>query len=77
MKPVKTQLITLAKYIADKKLPDKAIDVMDVACARLRLKGVKDGKIDHDEIIHEISTNDRHQYRTTITKTSNQSKNVR
>ena len=44
-----------AKFIADKKLPDKAIDVMDVACARLRLKGVKDGKIDHEEIIHEIS----------------------
>jgi ATP-dependent Clp protease ATP-binding subunit ClpA len=44
-----------SKYIADKKLPDKAIDVIDVACARLRLKGVKDGKIDHDEIIHEIS----------------------
>ena len=43
------------KFIADKKLPDKAIDVIDVACARLRLKGVKDGKIDHDEIIHEIS----------------------
>jgi len=43
------------KFIADKKLPDKAIDVIDVACARLRLNGVKDGKIDHDEIIHEIS----------------------
>ena len=43
------------KFIADKKLPDKAIYVIDVACARLRLKGVKDGKIDHDEIIHEIS----------------------
>ncbi len=43
------------KFIADKKLPDKAIDVMDVACARLRLKGIKDGKIDHEEIIHEIS----------------------
>ena len=43
------------KFIADKKLPDKAIDVLDVACARLRLNGVKDGKIDHDEIIHEIS----------------------
>ena len=44
-----------AKFIADKKLPDKAIDVMDVACARLRLKGITDGKIDHEEIIHEIS----------------------
>mgnify|MGYP003124162834 CR=1 FL=1 len=43
------------KFIADKKLPDKAIDVIDVACARLRLNGVKDGVIDHDEIIHEIS----------------------
>jgi len=43
------------KFIADKKLPDKAIDVLDSACARLRLKGIKEGKIDHDEIIHEIS----------------------
>jgi len=43
------------KFIADKKLPDKAIDVIDVACARLRLNGVKDGIIDHEEIIHEIS----------------------
>ena len=44
-----------SKFIADKKLPDKAIDVMDSACARLQLNNVKDGKIDHDEIIHEIS----------------------
>ena len=44
-----------SKFIADKKLPDKAIDILDVACARLRLNGVKDGKIDHDEIIHELS----------------------
>ena len=43
------------KFIADKRLPDKAIDVIDVACARLRLNGVKDGKIDHEEVIHEIS----------------------
>ncbi|HAF77497.1 MAG TPA: ATP-dependent Clp protease ATP-binding subunit ClpA, partial [Maribacter sp.] len=45
-----------SKFIADKKLPDKAIDVIDVACARLRLNGVVDGKIDHEEIIHEISS---------------------
>jgi ATP-dependent Clp protease ATP-binding subunit ClpA len=44
-----------SKFIADKKLPDKAIDVLDSACARLRLKGIKDGKIDHEEVIHEIS----------------------
>ena len=44
-----------SKFIADKKLPDKAIDVIDSACARLRLKGIKDGRIDHEEVIHEIS----------------------
>jgi ATP-dependent Clp protease ATP-binding subunit ClpA len=44
-----------SKFIADKKLPDKAIDVIDSACARLRLKDIKNGKIDHEEVIHEIS----------------------
>jgi len=43
------------KFIADKKLPDKAIDLVDSACARLRLNGIKDGKVDHEEIIHEVS----------------------
>jgi len=43
------------KYIADKKLPDKAIDLIDSACARLRLNGIKEGKIDHEEVIHEVS----------------------
>jgi ATP-dependent Clp protease ATP-binding subunit ClpA len=43
------------KFIADKKLPDKAIDIIDSACARLRLNQVKDGRIDHEEIIKEIS----------------------
>ena len=43
------------KFVADKKLPDKAIDVIDIACARLKLNNTKDGKIDHDQIIHEIS----------------------
>jgi ATP-dependent Clp protease ATP-binding subunit ClpA len=43
------------KFIADKKLPDKAIDIIDSACARLRLKGIENSKIDHEEIIHEVS----------------------
>jgi ATP-dependent Clp protease ATP-binding subunit ClpA len=43
------------KFVADKKLPDKAIDVIDVACARLKLNNIKNGKIDHEEVIHEIS----------------------
>ena len=43
------------KFISDKKLPDKAIDLMDSACARMRLKGTENGTIDHEEIIHEVS----------------------
>ena len=43
------------KFIADKKLPDKAIDLIDSACARLRLNSIKEGKIDHEEVIHEVS----------------------
>lgn len=43
------------KFISDKKLPDKAIDVLDIACARLRVKDVENGVIGHDEIVHEIS----------------------
>jgi ATP-dependent Clp protease ATP-binding subunit ClpA len=46
-----------SKFIADKKLPDKAIDIIDVACARLRLNGTKDGKIDHEEIITKQASN--------------------
>jgi len=33
------------KYMADKKLPDKAIDLLDLACSRFNLKKVKGDKI--------------------------------
>ncbi len=33
------------KYQSDKKLPDKAIDLIDVACSRFKLKNQKDNKI--------------------------------
>ena len=33
------------KYQTDKKLPDKAIDLIDVACSRFNLKEVQDAKI--------------------------------
>lgn len=43
------------KYISDKKLPDKAIDLIDCAGARFKIKNDETGIIDHDEIMFEIS----------------------
>lgn len=43
------------KYISDKKLPDKAIDLIDCACARFKVKDEEGGVVDHDEILFEIS----------------------
>jgi len=43
------------KYMSDKKLPDKAIDVIDRAGARFKLKNIVDGVIGHDEIVFEIA----------------------
>jgi ATP-dependent Clp protease ATP-binding subunit ClpA len=43
------------KYMADKKLPDKAIDLMDCACARFKVRDEEGGIVDHDEILFEIS----------------------
>lgn len=43
------------KYIADKKLPDKAIDLIDCACARFKVRDEESGVVDHDEILFEIS----------------------
>ena len=43
------------KYMADKKLPDKAIDLIDCACARFKVRDEVGGIVDHDEILFEIS----------------------
>jgi ATP-dependent Clp protease ATP-binding subunit ClpA len=43
------------KYMSDKKLPDKAIDLIDCACARFKVKDEENGVVDHDEIVFEIS----------------------
>jgi ATP-dependent Clp protease ATP-binding subunit ClpA len=43
------------KYLTDKKLPDKAIDLIDCACARFKVKDEEEGVVDHDEIVFEIS----------------------
>jgi len=43
------------KYLADKKLPDKAIDLIDCACARFKIRDEKNGVVDHEEILFEVS----------------------
>ena len=43
------------KYMTDKKLPDKAIDLIDCACARFKVKDEEGGTVDHDEIVFEVS----------------------
>jgi ATP-dependent Clp protease ATP-binding subunit ClpA len=43
------------KYLSDKKLPDKAIDLIDCACARFKVKDEEEGVVDHNEIVFEIS----------------------
>lgn len=43
------------KFMSDKKLPDKAIDLIDCACARFKVKDEEAGIVDHDEILFEVS----------------------
>lgn len=43
------------RYQSDRKLPDKALDVIDAACARLRVKDVKDVDVTKAMIIAELS----------------------
>ena len=43
------------KFMTDKKLPDKAIDLIDCACARFKIRDEENGIVDHDEIVFEVS----------------------
>jgi ATP-dependent Clp protease ATP-binding subunit ClpA len=43
------------KYMTDKRLPDKAIDLIDCACARFKVRDEENGIVDHDEIVFEVS----------------------
>jgi len=43
------------KYITDRKLPDKAIDLIDCACARFKVQDEENGIVDRKEILFEIS----------------------
>jgi ATP-dependent Clp protease ATP-binding subunit ClpA len=43
------------KYMTDRKLPDKAIDLIDCAGARFKVRNETGGIVDHDEILYEVS----------------------
>ena len=43
------------KYMSDKKLPDKAFDLIDCAGARFKMRDEEGGIVDHDEILFEVS----------------------
>lgn len=43
------------KYMTDKKLPDKAIDLIDVACSRFNLKEAENKTVDLAEVQFELS----------------------
>ena len=43
------------KYMTDKHLPDKAIDLIDCACARFKVRDEEGGIVDHDEIVFEVA----------------------
>ena len=43
------------RYQADKKLPDKAIDLIDCACSRFNLKLAEERIVDEHEIQYELS----------------------
>lgn len=43
------------KYMPDKKLPDKALDLIDCACARFKVKDEDNGVVDHEEILFEVA----------------------
>ena len=43
------------KYLSDKKLPDKAIDLIDCASARFKIKDEEGGVVDREEIMFEIA----------------------
>lgn len=43
------------KYLKDRHLPDKAIDLIDCACARFKVRDEENGVVDHDEIMVEVA----------------------
>lgn len=52
---IETAVKLSVKYITDKKLPDKAIDLIDIACSRFNLTSSDQKIVDLPEIQHELS----------------------
>jgi len=44
-----------AKYIHDKKLPDKALDIIDSACAKFKVHPSDNMVVDHERVVQEVS----------------------
>jgi ATP-dependent Clp protease ATP-binding subunit ClpA len=52
---IETAVKLSCKYQTDKKLPDKAIDLIDLACSRFNIKPKDDRKVDSTEVEFELS----------------------
>ncbi len=44
-----------SKYIHDKKLPDKALDIIDSACAKFKVYPSKEMIVNHESVVREVS----------------------
>jgi len=43
------------KYMTDKKLPDKALDLIDCAAARFKIKNIENGIVDREQVLFEVA----------------------
>jgi ATP-dependent Clp protease ATP-binding subunit ClpA len=64
------------KYMTDKKLPDKAIDLIDCACARFKVRDEDGGTVDHDEIVFEVAKQANLPVEQIASKENNNLKNL-
>jgi ATP-dependent Clp protease ATP-binding subunit ClpA len=65
-----------AKYLTDRKLPDKAIDLIDCACARFKVRDEEGGTVDHDEIMFEVAKQANLPVEQVAAKENNNLKNL-
>ena len=65
-----------AKYLTDRKLPDKAIDLIDCACARFKVRDEEGGVVDHDEIMFEVAKQANLPVEQVAAKENNNLKNL-
>jgi ATP-dependent Clp protease ATP-binding subunit ClpA len=65
-----------AKYLTDRKLPDKAIDLIDCASARFKVRDEDSGVVDHDEIVFEVAKQANLPLEQVAAKENNNLKNL-